>query len=106
LVYDPSNQTLLADKGKIEIGSRHQAEIPAYIGQSDEEKMSVSKENASDSPNSSGEESNKPSSVQIQLTDREQVVYHPHHELTDRDIDQFLIIARFHCATFIILILT
>lgn len=28
MVYDPSNQTLLADKGKIEIGERHQAVVP------------------------------------------------------------------------------
>lgn len=28
------------------------------------------------------------------VTDREYVVYHPYHNLTDRDIDQFLIIAR------------
>lgn len=31
LVYDPVNQTLLADKGKIEIGSKTQANIPNLI---------------------------------------------------------------------------
>lgn len=30
----------------------------------------------------------------VRVTDREFVVYHPHHGLSDRDIDQFLIIAR------------
>lgn len=30
----------------------------------------------------------------IRTTERETVVYHPHHNLSDRDVDQFLIIAR------------
>lgn len=33
LVYDPSNQTLLADKGRIEIGNRHQAIIPDLLNE-------------------------------------------------------------------------
>lgn len=36
----------------------------------------------------------QPREEDIPTTDREYVVYHPHHSLTDRDIDQFLIIAR------------
>lgn len=33
LVYDPSNQTLLADKGRIELGNRHQAIIPDLLNE-------------------------------------------------------------------------
>lgn len=38
LVYDPVNQTLLADKGKIEIGSKTQANIPNLITDDADEK--------------------------------------------------------------------
>lgn len=37
----------------------------------------------------------------VSTTEREALVYHPHHNLTDRDIDQFLIIARFVCLRFV-----
>lgn len=43
-MYDPSDQTLLADKGKIEVGERYQAEIPDLISDSLEE-ASTSDEN-------------------------------------------------------------
>jgi hypothetical protein len=34
LVFDATNQTLLADKGKIDVGEKHQAEIPEKLPQS------------------------------------------------------------------------
>lgn len=38
---------------------------------------------------------NTAQTCRLEQTDREQIIYHPQHSLTDRDIDQFLIIARF-----------
>lgn len=32
----------------------------------------------------------------VTTSKREFLVYHPHHNLTDRDIDQFLIVARYY----------
>jgi len=31
LVYDPTQKTLLADKGEIRVGSRYQAEVPPML---------------------------------------------------------------------------
>lgn len=72
LVYDPTAKTLLADKGEIRIGDKYQASSVDLLS-SDE----IAKEVA--------EPSDK----------RETIVYHPYHTLTDRDIDQFLIVARY-----------
>ncbi|KAL3084197.1 hypothetical protein niasHT_039323 [Heterodera trifolii] len=83
LVYDPTNQTLLADKGRIEIGERYQAQIPE-LTVSQEEQNKVKRE---------GDEETS-GRTEVRCTDKEFVVYHPHHRLSDRDIDQFLIIAR------------
>jgi len=85
LVYDPTNHTLLADKGRIELGERCQAKIPELMADGGEECAMEVDENGHQ-PEKAGKN--------VQLTDREAVVYHPHHSLTDRDIDQFLIIAR------------
>lgn len=30
----------------------------------------------------------------VQVTERETLIYHPYHSLSERDIDQFLIMAR------------
>jgi metastasis-associated protein MTA len=71
LVYDPTAKTLLADKGEIRIGEKYQATASSIemqpLNEQEEE-----------------EDSSK----------RETIVYHPYHSLTDRDIDQFLIVAR------------
>ncbi|XP_023711126.1 metastasis-associated protein MTA3 isoform X5 [Cryptotermes secundus] len=68
LVFDPTHKTLLADKGEIRVGSRYQADPP-----------SVLKEDDSDNRN---------------LEDLETLVWTPSHHLTDRQIDQFLVISR------------
>jgi metastasis-associated protein MTA len=67
-VFDPAQKTLLADKGEIRVGSRYQADnIPLLKeGESDERKME----------------------------DLETLVWTPSHSLTDRQIDQFLVISR------------
>jgi len=69
LVYDPQQKTLLADRGEIRVGSRYQAEVPPC-------------------PLATGESDNR------NLEDLETLVYTPNHGLTDKQIDQFLIISR------------
>lgn len=68
LVFDPTHKTLLADKGEIRVGSRYQADPPSLL-----------KEDDSDNRN---------------LEDLETLVWTPSHHLTDRQIDQFLVISR------------
>lgn len=68
MVFDPTQKTLLADKGEIRVGSRYQSEIPAKLKDitTDERK----------------------------LEDLETLVWTPSHSLTDRKIDQFLVVSR------------
>lgn len=69
LVYDPSQRTLLADKGEIRVGSRYQAEsLPSVLLE--------------------GEEDGR------KMKDLEELIWTPENNLADRQIDQFLIIAR------------
>ncbi|KAK2168603.1 hypothetical protein NP493_1170g00000 [Ridgeia piscesae] len=69
LVYDPQQKTLLADKGEIRVGQRYQAEV----------KVPLLKEGESDGRN---------------LTELEELVWSPDTNLTDKQIDQFMVIAR------------
>ncbi|EEB12332.1 conserved hypothetical protein [Pediculus humanus corporis] len=68
LVFDPAQKTLLADKGEIRVGNRYQAEP-----------MPLLREGEPDSRN---------------CEDLETLVWTPGHQLTDRQIDQFLVISR------------
>ncbi|MPC60116.1 Metastasis-associated protein MTA1 [Portunus trituberculatus] len=68
LVYDPQQKTLLADKGEIRVGSRFQADITSLL-----------KEGESDGRN---------------MEELESLVWTPCHGLTDRQIDQFLVMSR------------
>ncbi|XP_070159519.1 metastasis-associated protein MTA3 isoform X2 [Polyergus mexicanus] len=71
LVFDPAQRTLLADKGEIRVGSRYQAiDIPAVLTAAEKEGDSR------------------------KLQDLETLVWTPRHNLTDRQIDQFLVISR------------
>lgn len=71
LVFDPAQRTLLADKGEIRVGSRYQAiDIPAVLTAAEKEADSR------------------------KLQDLETLVWTPRHNLTDRQIDQFLVISR------------
>lgn len=72
LVFDPAQKTLLADKGEIRVGSRYQA---------DSSSMPLLKE---------GEREND----ERNADDLETLVWTPGHNLTDRQIDQFLVISR------------
>lgn len=66
LVYDPQQKTLLADRGEIRVGPKYQAEIPPLLIGEDERR----------------------------LEDLETLAYDPNHGLSDRQIDQFLVICR------------
>ncbi|KHJ83362.1 ELM2 domain protein, partial [Oesophagostomum dentatum] len=95
LVYDPSQMTLLADKGAIRVGEKYQAEVPESMECDDKIENGDGDELMIDD-----EEERSGSDVRAAHrapceTERETLVYHPHHSLTDRDMDQFLIIARF-----------
>ncbi|CAK1550441.1 unnamed protein product [Leptosia nina] len=68
LVFDPSQKTLLADKGEIRVGSRYQTEVTNLL-----------KEGEEDARNSE---------------ELETLVWTPEHGLTDRQIDQFLVVSR------------
>lgn len=68
LVFDPTQKTLLADKGEIRVGSRYQCDVPPML-----------KEEEGD-----GRE----------LLELESLVWTPEHSLSDRQIDQFLVVAR------------
>ncbi|XP_045592344.1 metastasis-associated protein MTA3 isoform X9 [Procambarus clarkii] len=68
LVYDPQQKTLLADKGEIRVGSRYQADITSLL-----------KEGEGDGRN---------------LEELESLIWTPGHGLTDRQIDQFLVMSR------------
>ncbi len=70
LVYDPHQKTLLADRGEIRVGSRYQAEVPHNTLSPDESDNRV-------------------------LEELETLVYTPNHNLSDKQIDQYLIISRF-----------
>ncbi|BFZ12139.1 hypothetical protein BsWGS_15178 [Bradybaena similaris] len=68
LVYDPQQKTLLADKGEIRISPKYQAEMIPHVLLDEEDPR--------------------------KLEDLEELVWDPDNGLTDRDIDQFQIIAR------------
>ncbi|XP_048391890.1 metastasis-associated protein MTA3 isoform X4 [Stegostoma tigrinum] len=68
LVYDPSQKTLLADKGEIRVGSRYQADISDMLNEGESDARDQSK--------------------------MEVKVWDPDNPLNDRQIDQFLVVAR------------
>lgn len=68
LVFDPTQKTLLADKGEIRVGSRYQTEVQAML--KDGEKY------------------------ERNLEDMESLVWTPRHALSDKKIDQFLVVSR------------
>ena len=70
LVYDPQQKTLLADKGEIRVGGKYQAD------------MSVATLRPAGEPDPRRSE------------ELETLVWTPTHNLPDRQIDQFMVIAR------------
>lgn len=70
LVYDPTQKTLLADKGEIRVGSRYQTDVQPLLrdGEAD---------------------TSRPATQTL-----ETLVWTPQHLLTDRRIDQYLVVSR------------
>ncbi|KAM6960942.1 metastasis-associated protein MTA1 [Aplochiton taeniatus] len=68
LVYDPQQKTLLADKGEIRVGNKYQADITDFLGEGEEDDRDLSK--------------------------MEEKVFDPDSPLTEKQIDQFLVVAR------------
>nr|XP_051684140.1 metastasis-associated protein MTA1 isoform X3 [Oryctolagus cuniculus] len=68
LVYDPQQKTLLADKGEIRVGNRYQADITDLLKEGEEDGRDQSK--------------------------LETKVWEAHNPLIDKQIDQFLVVAR------------
>lgn len=68
LVFDPTQKTLLADKGEIRVGSRYQTDLQPMV--KDGEKYDRN------------------------LEDMETLMWNPAHALTDKKIDQFLVVSR------------
>ncbi|OWK50996.1 Metastasis-associated protein MTA2 [Lonchura striata] len=72
LVFDPVQKTLLADQGEIRVGCKYQAEIPERLAEGESDNRNQQK--------------------------MEMKVWDPDNPLTDRQIDQFLVVARGKCS--------
>uniref|UniRef100_A0A8C6TW57 Metastasis associated 1 n=1 Tax=Neogobius melanostomus TaxID=47308 RepID=A0A8C6TW57_9GOBI len=68
LVYDPQQKTLLADKGEIRVGNKYQADVTDLLQEGTEDGRDLSK--------------------------MEEKVWDPTSSLTEKHIDQFLVVAR------------
>uniref|UniRef100_A0A8C4F5I5 Metastasis associated 1 n=1 Tax=Dicentrarchus labrax TaxID=13489 RepID=A0A8C4F5I5_DICLA len=68
LVYDPQQKTLLADKGEIRVGNKFQADITDLLKEGEEDGRDLEK--------------------------LEEKVWDPNSSLTEKQIDQFLVVAR------------
>ncbi|XP_067335244.1 metastasis-associated protein MTA1 isoform X1 [Channa argus] len=68
LVYDPQQKTLLADKGEIRVGNKYQADITDLLTEGEDDGRDLEK--------------------------LEEKVWDPNSSLTEKQIDQFLVVAR------------
>uniref|UniRef100_A0A673KE31 Metastasis associated 1 n=1 Tax=Sinocyclocheilus rhinocerous TaxID=307959 RepID=A0A673KE31_9TELE len=68
LVYDPQQKTLLADKGEIRVGNKYQADITDLLKEAEDDGRELEK--------------------------LEEKVWDPSNPLTEKQIDQFLVVAR------------
>uniref|UniRef100_A0A673CF27 Metastasis-associated protein MTA1-like n=1 Tax=Sphaeramia orbicularis TaxID=375764 RepID=A0A673CF27_9TELE len=68
LVYDPQQKTLLADKGEIRVGNKYQADITDLLNEDENDGRDMEK--------------------------LEEKVWDPNSSLTEKQIDQFLVVAR------------
>uniref|UniRef100_A0A3Q0SKP0 Metastasis associated 1 n=1 Tax=Amphilophus citrinellus TaxID=61819 RepID=A0A3Q0SKP0_AMPCI len=68
LVYDPQQKTLLADKGEIRVGNKYQADITDLLKDDEDDGRDLEK--------------------------LEEKVWDPNSSLTEKQIDQFLVVAR------------
>lgn len=67
-MFDPTQKTLLADKGEIRVGSRYQTEVTSLLRDGETDPR--------------------------ETENLESLIWTPHHSLTDRKIDQFLVVSR------------
>ncbi|VDP52548.1 unnamed protein product, partial [Heligmosomoides polygyrus] len=100
LVYDPCQLTLLADKGAIRVGEKYQAQVPQSMECDDGKENGDGDQLMIDDEDERSGSEIRASSHAPSETERETLVYHPHHSLTDRDMDQFLIVARICCVLY------
>uniref|UniRef100_A0A3P8P2S0 Metastasis associated 1 n=1 Tax=Astatotilapia calliptera TaxID=8154 RepID=A0A3P8P2S0_ASTCA len=68
LVYDPQQKTLLADKGEIRVGNKYQADITDLLKEGEDDGRDLEK--------------------------MEEKIWDPNSSLTEKQIDQFLVVAR------------
>uniref|UniRef100_A0A7N6B9J7 Metastasis associated 1 n=1 Tax=Anabas testudineus TaxID=64144 RepID=A0A7N6B9J7_ANATE len=68
LVYDPQQKTLLADKGEIRVGNKYQADITDLLTEGEDDGRDLEK--------------------------LEEKIWDPNSSLTEKQIDQFLVVAR------------
>lgn len=68
LVFDPTQKTLLADKGEIRVGNRYQTDMQPLLHDGDTDTRNID--------------------------DLETLMWTPNHTLSDRKIDQFLVVSR------------
>uniref|UniRef100_A0A182W331 Metastasis-associated protein MTA3 n=1 Tax=Anopheles minimus TaxID=112268 RepID=A0A182W331_9DIPT len=68
LVFDPTQKTLLADKGEIRVGARYQTDLQQMLKPGDKDDRNIE--------------------------ELETLVWTPQHSLTDKKIDQFLVVSR------------
>uniref|UniRef100_A0A8R1DQR5 Uncharacterized protein n=1 Tax=Caenorhabditis japonica TaxID=281687 RepID=A0A8R1DQR5_CAEJA len=132
LVYDPTAQTLLADKGAIRVGEKYQAEVDAWMEPAELEKkereerlarkirreeeeeaaaaaaaseeLEKDEKEKEDIENGNEEKEDvkpkieaaepKKSDENEDIATRDIPIWDPNHGLLDKDIDQYLIIAR------------
>lgn len=95
-MFDPVQKTLLADQGEIRVGCKYQAEIPDRLAEGTggywESTGQVGGHywggNIHPDPPSQGESDNR------NQQKMEMKVWDPDNPLTDRQIDQFLVVAR------------
>lgn len=67
-MFDPNQKTLLADKGEIRVGSRYQTDVTPLLKDGDSDNRT--------------------------LDELETIIWTPNHSLSDRKIDQFLVVSR------------
>ncbi|XP_050068350.1 metastasis-associated protein MTA1 [Anopheles maculipalpis] len=68
LVFDPTQKTLLADKGEIRVGARYQTDLQQMLKPGEKDDRNIE--------------------------ELETLVWTPQHSLTDKKIDQFLVVSR------------
>ncbi|XP_053661355.1 metastasis-associated protein MTA1 [Anopheles marshallii] len=68
LVFDPTQKTLLADKGEIRVGARYQTDLQQMLKPGEKDDRNIE--------------------------ELETLIWTPQHSLTDKKIDQFLVVSR------------